>query len=136
MMGGTLESDDPSFNDLTVYLMWLGDGQIIWEKELPGQFQLKESIQKGRDLFYNKNLGENGKSCSSCHSESSMEGVASIFPKYSETHYQVFILDTFIITHSRDNLLADIDSMSNDLADLSSYLTNMSRGYIISLEKG
>jgi cytochrome c len=135
MMGGTLEPDDPSFNDLNAYLMWLGDGNIIWEKELPGGFQLSESIARGGDLFYDKGLGDNGKSCSNCHKKSSMKGVVSIFPKYSEIYDQVFILDTFIIAHAKDTLHADIDLMSNDLADLSSYLTNLSKAYAISLKR-
>jgi hypothetical protein len=62
--------------------------------------------------------------------------IVSIFPKYSETYDPVFILDTYIITHTRDTLKTDIDPMSKELADLSSYLTNLSTGYLISLEQG
>jgi hypothetical protein len=45
--------------------------------------------------------------------------IVSIFPKYSETYDPVFILDTYIITHTRDTLKTDIDPMSKELADLS-----------------
>jgi thiosulfate dehydrogenase len=135
MMGGDLKPEDPVFNYLNTYLMWLGDGTKIWEEETPGQFQLEESILRGKKLFHDKDFAVNSKSCSSCHSEKSLEGVASLFPKYSETYEEVFILDNFIKSHSNDTQGTEIDLMSQEIADLSSFLTNLSRDYVIFLER-
>jgi cytochrome c553 len=136
MMDGNLKPEDNSFNDLNTYLMWLGDGTRIWEVEAPGRFQVMESVLRGRNLFYNENSVGNGKSCARCHSIDSMKGIASIFPKYSRRYERVVILDTFIKTHAEDMQDWEIELEDQDTSDLSTFLTNLSREYVISLERG
>ncbi len=136
MMGGDLSPEYPSFTDLNAYLMWLGDGTRIWEEETPGRFQVTESALRGKNLFYDESLGGNGKSCSSCHSEASMKGVASVFPKYSKRYERVVILDTFIKIHAEDRQDWEIELEGQEISDMSTFLTNLSRDYVISLERG
>ena len=135
MMDGELKPEDASFNDLNTYLMWLGDGTKIWEEETPGRFQVVESVLRGKNLFYNKSLGGNGKSCSSCHSEDSLKGVASIFPRYSRSYERVVILDTFIKIHVQDKQGWELELQGHEIADMSTFFTNLSRDFVISLER-
>jgi cytochrome c len=134
MMSGNLSPNDDSFTYLNTYLTWLGDGKPLWEEETPGKRMLMESSKNGKVLF-NEKKGELGKKCADCHSEDSLEGIASIFPKYSERYEKVVILDTFLKTHALDKQRWDLDLEGQELADLSAFLTNISKGYVISLEK-
>ncbi len=135
MMEGDLGPDDPSFSDLNIYLMWLGDGTVIWGREAPGGTLVKDAISRGSAL-YNKPVGEKGAACADCHGEGSMTGAASVFPRYIPRYGGVFILDTFLVRHSNDTMGWELGLESRELADLSAFLTNHSRGYVITLEKG
>jgi cytochrome c len=134
MMSGQLSPEDDSFTYLTSYLTWLGDGKAIWDEETPGKRLLIESATNGKALF-NEKQGETGRKCVGCHSEESLEGIASIFPKYSERYEKVVILDTFLKTHALDMQGWELELEGQELADLSTFLTNISKGYVISLEK-
>ncbi len=133
MMEGSLAQDDPSFIQLNAYLTWLGDGKIIWSEETPGQFQVDESILNGKRMFHEK-AGAKARSCSSCHGEEKLIGAAANFPKYCKKYEQVLILDNFLMLHAYDTMGLDLGLNGSEISSLSSYLTNLSRGYVISLE--
>lgn len=133
MMKGDLSPEADEFNALNTYLYWLGDGTVIWGEPTPGQFQVDEASQRGRELFNNMIAGR--LSCSSCHSEISMVGIASTFPKYNERYERVVILDTFLFLHARDKQGWDLYPDSSEMGYLASFLTNESRGYVLSLAR-
>ncbi len=135
MMEGNLTSEDPAFLYLNTYLIWLGDGKEVWGIEKPGKNQLDESITRGEGLFHDRNVGDSGKSCGSCHTRESLVGAAATFPKYSRVYDQVVLMDSFIKMHAARNQGWDMDLMSQELTDLSTFLTNLSKDYIISLER-
>lgn len=136
MMEGDKDLEDPAFTYLNAYLTWLADGSAIWEEDLPGKYLLEESIARGKKIFHEARTEGNGKRCADCHSEDSMDGVASVFPKNSRRYGKVVDLDTFLKAHSAEtqNFVVDLDGQ--DLADMSAFLTDLSKGYVITLEKG
>jgi cytochrome c len=134
MMSGNLSPEDDSFTYLNSYLTWLGDGKLLWEEETPGKRLLMESVTNGKALF-NEKHGLTGKKCADCHSEESLEGIVSIFPKYNERYEKVVTFDTFLKNHALDKQGWRLELESQELADLGAFLTNISKGYVISLER-
>jgi mono/diheme cytochrome c family protein len=132
MMEGSLQPDDPSFNHLNAYLMWLGEGKIIWAVETPGQFQVEKSIESGKKIFQEE---RGGKSCKSCHGAERLTGATSNFPRYIEGYDEVLILDNFLVLHASKTMDWELNFTGSEIADLSSYLTNLSKGYVISLQR-
>ncbi|MFQ5646980.1 MAG: c-type cytochrome [bacterium] len=66
------------------------------QKVSKGDKMWNKSVEYGKKLFNDTNLGRNGKSCSTCHDGSKLRNVSSRFPKYVEMADRVVSLGHMI----------------------------------------
>ncbi len=120
IMGGKAFSpDDPEMVDLEAYIAWLGQGTPIWAEETPGRRQLAEKVREGEVTFQS--------GCGRCHQTDDMRGIAARFPRYVDGSGRVLNLEGFLGHH------AGISPGSENSTALVTYLTSLSRGYLIDL---
>jgi thiosulfate dehydrogenase len=129
VMGGRpLSPDDPLMIDLEAYIVWLGEGTLVWSTETPGRKQLEEKVAEGREEFQ--------RSCQRCHSEGDLKGVSARFPRYVPEAGRVLNLEGFLRHHERERLGEVLLPGSEASTALVTYLTSLSRGYPIDLPEG
>ena len=139
--GTPFKWDDQKLTDLTAYVASVESGV----KEVPmtesEMEKYQESVNRGKALFNDPNLGSTGDSCSTCHLESgtktnpekmmgftmkAFDDIGKDYPKYWPMANKVMTLDqviNFCIITPLEGEALDLDDQR--LADLGAYITSV-----------
>lgn len=139
--GKAWELGSEDANAIALFVKSLANGKKI--NMAPPQTYKKEWIDRGKAVFKNSNLSENGKKCESCHQSKSkrqksnnhdnktinLKGIAATYPKYKGHKNRVITLEQQINYCIEKNLNgAPLPLDNTKIIALCCYLTSLSEG--------
>ncbi|HDP98278.1 MAG TPA: hypothetical protein ENN22_03725 [bacterium] len=132
-------------NALVLFVRYLANGKKIY-MGWPQQYK-KEWISRGKVMFADTSLGNNSKSCESCHFKGGktthvldgktiigLKGQAATFPRYSLRMEKVVTLEQEIQYCLLSHLKSEQKALDNeDIIALTCYITSLSEGRKVSV---